>query len=124
MSGSFYLFFFNETATTEIYTYLHTLSLHDALPISARQDRHRQHHAHRQSAQPRKAAARWDRAGNSWEHSRAHAGLAKWHGIANRTAVPRRLSAAYRQFWSWCNEAGPRTATRKSRPGPDRKSIV
>src|SRR3546814_6298185 len=29
-------FFFNESATTEIYTYLHTLSLHDALPISAR----------------------------------------------------------------------------------------
>src|SRR3546814_9816419 len=26
-------FFFNGTATTEIYTYLHTLSLHDALPI-------------------------------------------------------------------------------------------
>src|SRR3546814_10555415 len=26
-------FFFNETATTEIYTYWHTLSLHDALPI-------------------------------------------------------------------------------------------
>src|SRR3546814_9300254 len=30
----FYFFFFNDTATTEIYTYLHTLSLHDALPIS------------------------------------------------------------------------------------------
>src|SRR3546814_20248316 len=30
----FFLFFlFNDTATTEIYTYLHTLSLHDALPI-------------------------------------------------------------------------------------------
>src|SRR3546814_9039502 len=29
------LFFFNETATTEIYTYCHTLSLHDALPISS-----------------------------------------------------------------------------------------
>src|SRR3546814_15710972 len=28
--------FFNDTATTEIYTYLHTLSLHDALPISGR----------------------------------------------------------------------------------------
>src|SRR3546814_11455187 len=28
------LFFFNDTATTEIYTYLHTPSLHDALPIS------------------------------------------------------------------------------------------
>src|SRR5216110_1203477 len=27
-------FFFNETATTEIYTSSHTLSLHDALPIS------------------------------------------------------------------------------------------
>src|SRR3546814_10273362 len=30
-----YCFFFNDTATTEIYTYLHTLSLHDALPISS-----------------------------------------------------------------------------------------
>src|SRR3546814_17278799 len=29
-----YIFFFNDTATTEIYTYCHTLSLHDALPIS------------------------------------------------------------------------------------------
>src|SRR3546814_2309527 len=28
-------FFVDDTATTEIYTYLHTLSLHDALPISA-----------------------------------------------------------------------------------------
>src|SRR3546814_14797194 len=28
-----YFFLFNDTATTEIYTYLHTLSLHDALPI-------------------------------------------------------------------------------------------
>src|SRR3546814_10182608 len=30
----FQFFFFNDTATTEIYTYGHTLSLHDALPIS------------------------------------------------------------------------------------------
>src|SRR3546814_4896764 len=29
------MFFFNDTATTEIYTYRHTLSLHDALPIYA-----------------------------------------------------------------------------------------
>src|SRR3546814_20818003 len=28
-------FFFNVTATTEIYTYRHTLALHDALPIDA-----------------------------------------------------------------------------------------
>src|SRR3546814_8552425 len=31
-----YFFLFNDTATTEIYTYGHTLSLHDALPISRR----------------------------------------------------------------------------------------
>src|SRR5213076_3592732 len=30
----FYVFFFNATATTEIYTVGNTLSLHDALPIS------------------------------------------------------------------------------------------
>src|SRR3546814_18312383 len=30
----FLFFFFNDTATTEIYTDWHTLSLHDALPIS------------------------------------------------------------------------------------------
>src|SRR3546814_1583131 len=29
------IFFFNDTATTEIYTYGHTRSLHDALPISS-----------------------------------------------------------------------------------------
>src|SRR5213075_2455281 len=28
-----FFFFFNDTATTEIYTTRHTLSLHDALPI-------------------------------------------------------------------------------------------
>src|SRR3546814_3575471 len=27
------IFYCNDTATTEIYTYVHTLSLHDALPI-------------------------------------------------------------------------------------------
>src|SRR3546814_3025811 len=32
------VFFFNDTATTEIYTYLHTLSLHDALPIYERDE--------------------------------------------------------------------------------------
>src|SRR3546814_20381574 len=29
------IYFFNVAATTEIYTYFHTLSLHDPLPISA-----------------------------------------------------------------------------------------
>src|SRR5213075_3573135 len=36
-----FFFFFNDTATTEIYTTRHTLSLHDALPISRRQVRDR-----------------------------------------------------------------------------------
>src|SRR3546814_6953839 len=31
-------FFFNDTATTEIYSYVHTLTLLDALPISRRRD--------------------------------------------------------------------------------------
>src|SRR3546814_17229247 len=34
ISQSCVFFCFNVTATTEIYTYCHTLSLHDALPIS------------------------------------------------------------------------------------------
>src|SRR3546814_11154926 len=29
----YFVCFFNDTATTDIYTYLHTLSLHDARPI-------------------------------------------------------------------------------------------
>src|SRR5213594_5061164 len=33
MNFIFFFFFFNDTATTEIYTSVHTLSLHDALPI-------------------------------------------------------------------------------------------
>src|SRR5437870_12988419 len=36
----FFLFFFNDTATTEIYT----LSLHDALPILTRGERSARHH--------------------------------------------------------------------------------
>src|SRR5216110_2177659 len=35
----FLFFFFNDTATTEIYTSSHTLSLHDALPIRASLER-------------------------------------------------------------------------------------
>src|SRR3546814_4535204 len=33
MVALFFVFFFIDTATTEIYTYVHTLSRHDALPI-------------------------------------------------------------------------------------------
>src|SRR3546814_3507885 len=37
------LFFFNDTAPTEIYTYGHTLSLHDALPICIGRQPHHLH---------------------------------------------------------------------------------
>ena len=33
LERAMYFVFFNDTATTEIYTNLNTLSLHDALPI-------------------------------------------------------------------------------------------
>src|SRR5881296_2799088 len=39
--SSLFFFFFIDTATTEIYTLLYTLSLHDALPISWRAGRPR-----------------------------------------------------------------------------------
>src|SRR2546425_9610759 len=63
----FFFFFFNDTATTEIYT----LSLHDALPISAAGDRagRRPHPA----ARPQRAAAPAGelprRTGRSEEHT-------------------------------------------------------
>src|SRR3546814_7856021 len=43
---SYIIFFFNDPATTEIYTYGHTLSLHDALPISQLREARRQHRLH------------------------------------------------------------------------------
>src|SRR3546814_10485537 len=42
-----YCFFFKDTATTEIYTYCHTLSLHDALPICQRPVGDREWRTHR-----------------------------------------------------------------------------
>src|SRR5438034_3081915 len=49
LSSLFFIFFFNNTATTEIYT----LSLHDALPISRRRDRGRLPCRDRGGARPR-----------------------------------------------------------------------
>src|SRR5258707_2577072 len=57
----FYFFFFNDTATTEIYT----LSLHDALPISGRGAR----------GAPARRAARAARAGPAAPATGARAGL-------------------------------------------------
>src|SRR5688572_32643598 len=65
---SFYLlflfsFFFNDTATTEIYT----LSLHDALPISA-SSRARTRRSRTAACSITSASARWATAARSEEH--------------------------------------------------------
>src|SRR2546430_11463724 len=54
----FIFFFFNDTATTEIYT----LSLHDALPISLR------------SRTAARSCASWSRPNSRWERSSADCG--------------------------------------------------
>src|SRR3546814_6405062 len=63
--------FFNETATTEIYTYGHTLSLHDSLPISRRRrgpsaPSGRTRCPHRSARRPRPARARAAPARRRW----------------------------------------------------------
>src|SRR2546429_9953077 len=54
VNGSGFFFFFNDTATTEIYT----LSLHDALPISSASAAGAVPGSRRVAARPRVAAAR------------------------------------------------------------------
>src|SRR3989442_5594359 len=60
-------FFFNDTATTEIYT----LSLHDALPISSRRRERRRPRAGPgcDRARARRARGTWTRAPRSEEHT-------------------------------------------------------
>src|SRR3989441_12496745 len=62
----FFFFFFNDTATTEIYT----LSLHDALPISA-QHGHAARRARASDAVQGQGAAPGERAGGALELPRA-----------------------------------------------------
>src|SRR6059058_5516350 len=85
VSGSllllFFFFFFNDTATTEIYTSLHTLSLHDALPISS------EGHLRDGSSSCRRAARR-DRSGARWQSQREPGGAQRaGHRGARRTAT-------------------------------------
>src|SRR5213596_4272574 len=73
------VFFFNDTATTEIYTRPYTLSLHDALPISARGPRpldsqRRAGHREREPPHPAEPRARAAGDGHLADHrlSRRH----------------------------------------------------
>src|SRR6059058_4449331 len=93
-----FFFFFNDPATTEIYTSLHTLSLHDALPICvARADavghrealpREPQHDREREPPHQGARAARRAAAHHPDERARgARLGVVR----APRTPLPARL---------------------------------
>src|SRR3712207_7799961 len=70
----FVLFFFNDTATTEIYT----LSLHDALPISSRSTGRRSTSSSSWRAGPRTTTSRTRGASGSW-------GRIPWPGSRRRS---------------------------------------
>src|SRR3546814_9583382 len=91
-----YFFFFTDTATTEIYTYCHTLSLLDALPIST-VDRHACAPGGRASVRVRRSAqnrrGRSSGRGRDREHrrrtSRAGSARCRTRGPAHRRARAR-----------------------------------
>src|SRR3546814_9122218 len=66
-----FAFFVNDPPTTEIYTYCHTLSLHDALPIGVRQGRP-------ERAGGRGPAVAADRWADGWRHAGVRAGIGNW----------------------------------------------
>src|SRR3546814_13678118 len=62
----FFYFFFNDTSTTEIYAYCHTLTLHDALPIWSGNSRRWKHRIPRATGRSSRLVAscrtvRWGR---------------------------------------------------------------
>src|SRR5438105_14866093 len=64
-SLSFFFFFFNDTATTEIYT----LSLHDALPICWGVTAAEAHYAAARHRRPRLSSRAWSGRDRSEEHT-------------------------------------------------------
>src|SRR3546814_4916165 len=80
--------FFNDTATTEIYTYGHTLSLHDALPIFDHEigERVLAVLAHATEVEP--SVLRRDAARAAHELTGGTLGLNACHGCASRNAEP------------------------------------
>src|SRR3546814_6251343 len=73
----YFFFFFNDTSTPQIYTYLHTLSLHDSLPIfkgrGTRPDKFVQCHHSRPHLvgriRPHRSNIRPNKCGRSDEHT-------------------------------------------------------
>src|SRR3712207_7619395 len=87
-----YFFFFNDTATTEIYT----LSLHDALPIyDRRRRRHRKGLAHRVAGRPVRDA-RLTRHPGSGRDARSGGGIAvPGRGRRRRDRKSTRLNSSH-----------------------------
>src|SRR3546814_13615573 len=70
-------FFFNDTATTKIYTYLHPLSLHDALPIYCpMRSHHKWTHGYRHPARHSRPCPQAWRSCPDWLDSRSKR---PWH---------------------------------------------
>src|SRR6059058_358497 len=111
----FFFFFFNDTATTEIYTSLHTLSLHDALPI-CRARRPRPAPAHRRPRHalelgPRRPAARDARGERVGRVPRRRSGGAAVDAAGDRCAAVRELRL----------RGESRRAARRAAPGDPRR---
>src|SRR2546429_1290305 len=85
-------FFFNDTATTEIYT----LSLHDALPISARAGRSSAGARRRGARSPAAAAAACDRARSEEHTSELQSRL---HLVCRLLLEKKKHYAAFISFW-------------------------
>src|SRR2546430_4701111 len=80
-----FFFFFNDTATTEIYT----LSLHDALPIFQLSARRRREGSHRDRDAPRLEAKRRDPLVRPPHRQSPQPGRAWHHAAGDRRAVPK-----------------------------------
>src|SRR2546427_8001312 len=80
-------FFFNDTATTEIYT----LSLHDALPISVRRGRNRPHVCRRH-----RRHADWRRAG--WRSEEHTSELQSQSNLVCRLLLEKKKKIKYRSI--------------------------
>src|SRR3546814_19682706 len=98
------LFFFNETATTEIYTYSHTRSLHDARPI----------------VRPSSWQAR------AWKRQASQRRSPCWSALPDRPkpcsrARQRKRRPDFRQ-WTCCAAAASYRQAPPERPRPDQGS--
>src|SRR5213594_3604943 len=109
-------FFSNNTATTEIYTSVHTLSLHDALPISQHaRPQLRDHGPLLAQVQPAQPAVR------DGAQQRQHGGLLELLLRAPGQVGEQPASANSCATWSGASE--PRSSAAKASPQPCRARL-